>query len=145
MRSKKNDEINRNFIKSIMNTSKLFLKKGDLFFKEFNITSVQYNLLIVLFEEKSISQKDIAERLVTSRSDITGLIDRLEKVGYVKREDHLTDRRFKLVALTKKGFDLVNNVKEKYLDKLDETLEVLTIKEKEKVIACNENINLLGK
>ena len=34
---------------------------------------------------------------------ITGLIDRLEKSGYVKRSDHPNDRRVYLVHITEKG------------------------------------------
>jgi DNA-binding MarR family transcriptional regulator len=34
---------------------------------------------------------------------ITGLIDRLEKSGYVKRSDHPNDRRVYLVNITEKG------------------------------------------
>jgi DNA-binding MarR family transcriptional regulator len=34
---------------------------------------------------------------------VTGLIDRLEKSGYVKRSDHPNDRRVYLVHLTEKG------------------------------------------
>lgn len=34
---------------------------------------------------------------------VTGLIDRLEKSGYVKRSDHPDDRRVYLVYLTQKG------------------------------------------
>ena len=34
---------------------------------------------------------------------VTGLIDRLEKSGYVRRSDHPKDRRVYLVYLTEKG------------------------------------------
>ena len=34
---------------------------------------------------------------------VTGLIDRLEKSGYVKRSDHPNDRRVYLIHLTEKG------------------------------------------
>jgi DNA-binding MarR family transcriptional regulator len=34
---------------------------------------------------------------------VTGLIDRLEKLGYVKRSDHPNDRRVYLVHSTEKG------------------------------------------
>ena len=39
---------------------------------------------------------------------VTGLIDRLEKLGYVKRSDHPNDRRVYLVRLTEKGNKVAN-------------------------------------
>jgi DNA-binding MarR family transcriptional regulator len=39
---------------------------------------------------------------------VTGLIDRLEKLGYVKRSDHPNDRRVYLVHITEKGNKVAN-------------------------------------
>jgi MarR family transcriptional regulator for hemolysin len=39
---------------------------------------------------------------------VTGLIDRLEKLGYVRRSDHPSDRRVYLVYLTEKGNKVAN-------------------------------------
>jgi DNA-binding MarR family transcriptional regulator len=39
---------------------------------------------------------------------VTGLIDRLEKSGYVKRFDHPNDRRVYLVHITEKGRKVAN-------------------------------------
>ena len=51
--------------------------------------------------EQSIAA--IGQRLGLSPSTMTGLVDRLEEQGYVKRRPHASDRRVTLLALRRKG------------------------------------------
>jgi DNA-binding MarR family transcriptional regulator len=53
---------------------------------------------------------------------ITGLIDRLEKSGYVKRSNHPDDRRVYLVYLTGKG-NIVANKALPIVKKLNEKIK----------------------
>ncbi len=46
----------------------------------------------------------IGQRLGLSPSTMTGLVDRLEDQGYVKRRAHASDRRVTLLALSPKGY-----------------------------------------
>ena len=45
----------------------------------------------------------IAGRLIISRATVTGLLDSLEKRGYVRRLPHGSDRRMLLIELTEAG------------------------------------------
>ena len=45
----------------------------------------------------------IGQRLGLSPSTMTGLVDRLEEQGYVKRRPHAADRRVTLLTLSRKG------------------------------------------
>jgi len=45
----------------------------------------------------------IGQRLGLSPSTMTGLVDRLEEQGHVKRRPHASDRRVTVLALTRKG------------------------------------------
>lgn len=45
----------------------------------------------------------IGQRLGLSPSTMTGLVDRLEEQGYVKRRSHSSDRRVTVLALARKG------------------------------------------
>jgi MarR family 2-MHQ and catechol resistance regulon transcriptional repressor len=73
-------------------------------FREFGLTPSQYNVLRILRGEgKPLPILEIAQRTVTVVPGITGLIDRLEQAGHVKRERCLEDRRVIYVALTELG------------------------------------------
>jgi len=45
----------------------------------------------------------IAERMILTRATVTGLVDSLERRGYVTREPHPSDRRMHLVQITRDG------------------------------------------
>src|SRR5271167_806114 len=64
------------------------------FFREFGLTSPQYNILRILRGEgKPLPCLEIADRLITAVPAITGLVDRLEALGLVTRERSTEDRR----------------------------------------------------
>jgi DNA-binding MarR family transcriptional regulator len=60
-------------------------------------------LSIVADAESPLPPHKIAERLIISRATVTGLIDSLERRGYVQRIPHQSDRRMLLVIPTEKG------------------------------------------
>jgi len=67
------------------------------------VTPIQVMLLFYLQQSNGLSLTQISQGLMLENPTITGLIDRLEKSGYVKRSDHPNDRRVYLVHLTEKG------------------------------------------
>jgi DNA-binding MarR family transcriptional regulator len=72
--------------------------------RDHGLTSSQYNVLRILRGEgKPLPILEIAGRTVTVVPGITGLIDRLEEAGLVRRERCENDRRVIYVALTESG------------------------------------------
>jgi MarR family transcriptional regulator, organic hydroperoxide resistance regulator len=67
------------------------------------VTPVQVGLLFFLQKNNGSSLTQISQGLMLENPTVTGLIDRLENLGYVKRADHPSDRRVYLVYLTEKG------------------------------------------
>ena len=65
-------------------------------------------LLFFLQKNDGLSLTQISQGLMLENPTVTGLIDRLEKSGYVKRSDHPNDRRVYLVYLTEKGNRVAN-------------------------------------
>jgi MarR family transcriptional regulator, 2-MHQ and catechol-resistance regulon repressor len=73
--------------------------------REYGLTSpTQYNILRILRGEgKPLPILEIASRTITVVPGITGLIDRLERAGFVNRLRCEKDRRVINVALTDQG------------------------------------------
>ncbi|MBI3786438.1 MAG: winged helix-turn-helix transcriptional regulator [Deltaproteobacteria bacterium] len=67
----------------------------------------------------------IGLQLGLTPSTMTGLVDRLEEQGYVRREDHPSDRRATLLRLTRKGESAFQREVEFYRALLEETLSAL--------------------
>jgi MarR family transcriptional regulator, organic hydroperoxide resistance regulator len=64
---------------------------------------VQYAVLQVLWERDGQSGAEIGSRLVLDSATITGVLDRLEKLGLVGRTADVGDRRVNRIVLTVQG------------------------------------------
>src|SRR2546428_1538478 len=73
---------------------------------ELDLAPMQAKALHELNVEPPISMRELAERLKSDPSNVTGLIDRLEARGLVERRPDPNDRRVKGLALTSAGADL---------------------------------------
>ena len=88
--------------KLIINLQKAFSENG------IEVTPIQGMLLFFLQKNDGSSLTQISQGLMLENPTVTGLIDRLEKLGYVKRSDHPSDRRIYLVHITEKGKKVAN-------------------------------------
>jgi DNA-binding MarR family transcriptional regulator len=88
--------------KLIINLQKSFSENG------IEVTPIQGMLLFFLQKKDGSSLTQISQGLMLENPTVTGLIDRLEKLGYVKRSDHPSDRRVYLVHITEKGKKVAN-------------------------------------
>ncbi len=97
---------------AIARTYSLIMRKLAATYRRFGLSAPGFNLLLLLKRGKdpdTFTQRRIGEYLVVSPSDMTGLIDRMEQRGLVRRTPG-EDRRSKLLQLTPKGADLVERV-----------------------------------
>ena len=89
---------------SVLRTSDQLQIRLARLFREHGLTPSQYNILRILRGEgKPLPILEIASRTITVVPGITGLIDRLEQAGFVKRLRCEKDRRVIYVALTDHG------------------------------------------
>ncbi len=104
-------------VSAVMATANAFMRESQRLFRPFGLTAAQYNVLNVLEGAgEGMSQRALSELLVVDRSNVTGLIDRMEKNGWVKREDDPADRRVYRISLTKEGRRLWKRVHPRYLE-----------------------------
>ncbi len=75
------------------------------------ITMVQAGILFLLQEKNGRSMSELGQLLSLDNSTITGLIDRLEKSGFVQRKANPKDRRMSLIHITRQGIKEVNKAK----------------------------------
>ena len=90
----------RRIIKSIQDYSQEVSNK-------FGITGPQLWVLKIISGNENLSLGELSKRIYLHPSSITGLVDRLEKKGYVLRDRGQEDRRVIKVQLTSEGKKLV--------------------------------------
>jgi DNA-binding MarR family transcriptional regulator len=69
----------------------------------FDITPVQYAALEAIFENPGADQAKVAEMIGYDRATIGGVVERLEKKGWIRRVVSESDRRARELSLTPKG------------------------------------------
>lgn len=133
---------NHEALLSLVRTSTLMQKLSNRFFSKFNLTDVQFNILMILKAHGSegLSQQELSEQLVVGKSNVVGLVDRLEKAGYVRRTSHPSDRRFNQIVLAPKGSKLEQRVERSYFKEVDRMMNVLAGTEKQVLIHAMEKI-----
>ncbi len=97
-------------IYALARTYNLVMRRLAAVYQRFGLSAASFNLLVLLQRGKdpdTFTQHAISERLVVSPSDMTGLIDRLERKGLVRRSAG-KDRRTNLLRITPRGSALVD-------------------------------------
>ena len=75
--------------------------------REFGLTESQLGVLESVFHLGPLAQGQICEKILKSGSNVTTVVDNLERDGLVRRVRDEADRRVQVVHLTEQGRDLV--------------------------------------
>ena len=73
---------------------------------QFDITPIQYGVLGCIWEFDMHNPKDIAAHLGVENSTISGILERMENKGLIRRMIDSTDRRYIYIELTDVSRDL---------------------------------------
>jgi DNA-binding MarR family transcriptional regulator len=89
---------------NLVRTADLLVKRIGELVQPFGLSPSSGLALGILADAGApLPPNQIADRLIISRATVTGLLDSLEKRGYVRRLPHATDRRMLLIELTDTG------------------------------------------
>lgn len=91
--------------------SKEIIKRYKPFLDEINLTYTQYITMLVLWEERSISLKEIGEKIYLDSGTLTPVLKKLEDLKLIERKRSLEDERNLLITITKKGEELKEKAK----------------------------------
>lgn len=61
------------------------------------------DILALLYMHEPLTMKEIAEKIHKTKATVTVLVDKLEKMDFVKREVSAADSRYTYISLTQKG------------------------------------------
>ena len=105
-----------------------------------NVSFSQYCLLSFLREQEQLSMSDIALRMGHSTAATTGIVDRLEKLGHIRRAHGRDDRRKIFVQMTASGAALVSQVRDDMVTNLLKMMAVLDPRERKSWLQIYEKI-----
>jgi MarR family 2-MHQ and catechol resistance regulon transcriptional repressor len=88
---------------------------------------------------EGLSQARISDMMMVNRANITGLIDRLEKTGMLRRTA-AADRRYNMIQLTEKGRDILEKAEPAYGQEVRQVMNTLTQDELNDLVSACEKI-----
>ena len=106
------DRIEEEALLNVVRTAEMLNQKAAEFFRQFDLSRTQYNVLRILrgAGDDGLTCSATAERMVSHDPDVTRLMDRMETRGLIVRERTASDRRIVLIRLTKAGRELVDSL-----------------------------------
>lgn len=121
------------------------------FFQKFNTTNTKFNALAILDNApaEGMMLSEIGDMMVVTKANMTGLIDRLEKDGFVERVRDVDDRRKIRAVLTPVGKSFIADVRNEYalwienfMEDEQEVKELFSIMDKvqRRIISLQERI-----
>jgi len=114
----------------LLRTSETIWNASRLFFARWELSPSQFNILNLLSgHAEGLSQVELSRELITHRSNVTGLVDRLEERCLVTRKAVPGDRRAYSVQLTKAGAQLVEEILPEYYARAEAAFEPIPLKE----------------
>lgn len=91
-----------------------------------NVSFPQFFLLAALDQQEVLTMSAIAQKMGHTTAAASGLVDRLENLGYVVRSSAREDRRKVMVCITAKGSALVRRIREEMVGNLMKVMTHLT-------------------
>jgi len=98
---------------------------------EGNVSFSQYFLLAALDQQEVLTMSAIAQKMGHTTAAASGLVGRLEALGYVTRASDAEDRRKVMVRITEKGTALVRRIREDMVSNLMTVMTQLTPNEQQ--------------
>lgn len=137
-------EIANKTIVEVKKTAEILESIHNRFFNRFKISSTKFNLLVILYNssEEGRTLSEIGEEMLVTKANITGLVDRLEKQGYVKRKKHHQDRRKIMAVITDRGRKFTEKIIEEYVIWSKDIMTILDDDEKNQLIGLLKKVQI---
>lgn len=101
-----NELVIKEIVQGIRGLVRAACRDSDKAGRRFGLTAAQSGLIRTLMMSGPTSSADLSRKLYVTPANVTGLVDRLEKKGLVKRVPKEGDRRVWLITLTGEGAKL---------------------------------------
>ncbi|WP_010631200.1 MarR family winged helix-turn-helix transcriptional regulator [Sporolactobacillus vineae] len=121
----------RQLWQTLSQTYHIQLRSFGRFLLEWNLSVSQYSVLRYVAESERISQKALAQKLLVSKGNVTQLIVKMERSGYIRREQQW---KTKYISLTEKGYSVYQQLLPEQEDYFAGQFQSLTKKEEKQLI-----------
>ncbi len=118
------------------------LKRLNAKLRKERITFSQYSVLLALSRNGPTQMSKLGEHMLVAPANVTGLVDRMEKKGYVRRRRHERDRRLYVIEATEKGSRIFKSISTRFRQYTGNLGSTLTRKERNSTLAALRKVRL---
>ena len=130
-------------VRELVRAYQAFRSYSDADIRQLGLTSSQFDAIATLGNTPGMTFKQLAEKTLTTKGELTGIIDRLEKKGLVRREVPPEDRRSFIAVLTPEGERVFQETFPAHIAHLKQRFERLDRQELEEIRIALEKIKNL--
>jgi MarR family 2-MHQ and catechol resistance regulon transcriptional repressor len=98
-----------------------------------DLTFSQLDILVCLNRSRGLPLTEVADRLLVTGGNVTGIVDRMQKAGLVKRQRDSKDRRIIWARLTEKGYAVYRQLMPRYIETMRKVNAYLTPAERKEL------------
>ncbi len=98
-------------VMNIVRTGDLLLDQIGRLLRPLGVSSPGGLVLGLLRDHGPMAPSEIGDRLIVTRATVTGLVDSLERRGFVRRTPHPSDRRSLIVEITPDGLEMLAQIR----------------------------------
>lgn len=122
------DKIQEGAIYGLASAYLLIERNISDYLRAFNLTPAKFNALMSLKHKgksKGLSQIEIGRCLIVTASNMTRILDKLAKEGFIERTLREGDRRVNLIKITPKGSEVLDKAWPGYYSRIREMANLL--------------------
>ncbi len=112
-------------LRDLAQTYQAFCAYDEAHIRKLGLTPPQFDVLATLGNTSGMFMNQLAEKTLVTKGTLTGIVDRLEQKGLVRREVPPENRRCFLIVLTPEGERVFEDVFPAHIDYLKERFDQL--------------------
>ncbi|MGK7905982.1 MAG: MarR family winged helix-turn-helix transcriptional regulator [Synechococcus sp.] len=120
-------------LRELARTYQAFTRYSDSHVRSMGLTPAQFGAISKLGDTEGMSMQELAKQTLVTKGTLTGIVDRLEEKGLVKREVPPQNRRSFTVKLTAAGTELFECCFPEHIHYLGQRFQHLSDEELQKI------------
>jgi DNA-binding MarR family transcriptional regulator len=135
-----NSEVIKEFDALIQLISRTFHSSGAAYLSGLDVTMQQFIVMKLIGEKERPRMTDLADDLGVTLGNMTTMVERLIKHGYILRQDDPEDRRIVRVHLTAEGKNLIRKADERKKKTMEMILSKLSREDRQSLFKIMEKL-----
>ena len=132
-------------VKELVQAYQAFEMHSGAHIKEMGLTTTQFDIVATLGNQPPMTCKELGEKTLVSKGTMTGVLERLETKGLIKKFMNADDGRSYKIGLSKSGDRLFKKVFPEHVEYLGKSIGKLSKKEIEHAVTVLREVKTIFK